>query len=518
MSFKKIAMSVVFLSLFAFNVYSKDYFTAPVSMREELLNKFDKDKNNRISVDDFDGIKDKKFCWKVENEGKICLKGSYALSNLLQELTLADESGSKVAKIPAGNIKENPALRVSRMIKQYYWDGLTRRFDEASFAQILPDSKIDHYKSKRKWYLWVSERDAEGVLYFKKIHRKLKGKIDGVPFEIEVLPKDSKITPKFVLNLTKNNKHGALALKMEKDINGKVQGVPFVVPGGRFNEMYGWDSYFECKGLLVDGRVELCKAMVDNFIFQIEHFGKILNANRTYYLNRSQPPFLTQMALSTFEAMNKQSKTDLKENKKWLAKAIKAAIKEYNQVWTNKNDRGRYGLSTYYGKGVGLCPEVETGGYDEFLAPYAEKKGFKGKDGIRKYQKLYSTGKLKDADLDVFVTNDRAIRESGNDTTYRFDNRTADFLAVDLNSLLYRYEMDIADIIKKEFSGKFSFKNNRGKTILEKSDAWYAKADKRKKEMNARFWNEKKGMFFDFDTKSNKQSDDYMERPCKLWI
>ena len=70
---------------------------------------------------------------------------------------------------------------------------------------------------------------------------------------------------------------------------------PYVVPGGRFNEMYGWDSYFIVLGLEADHRPELAKDMVDNFLFEIEHYGAVLNANRTYYLTRSQPPFLTSM-------------------------------------------------------------------------------------------------------------------------------------------------------------------------------------------------------------------------------
>src|SRR5579864_2335026 len=65
----------------------------------------------------------------------------------------------------------------------------------------------------------------------------------------------------------------------------------YVVPGGRFNEMYGWDSYFIIRGLLRSGRIELARGMVDNFFFEIEHYGAMLNANRTYYLTRSQPPF-----------------------------------------------------------------------------------------------------------------------------------------------------------------------------------------------------------------------------------
>src|SRR5438067_10879398 len=76
---------------------------------------------------------------------------------------------------------------------------------------------------------------------------------------------------------------------------------PYVVPSGRFNEMYGWDSYFIQVGLLRDDDVQLARDMVDNFVYEIDNYGTILNANRTYYLTRSQPPFLTEMILGVFE-------------------------------------------------------------------------------------------------------------------------------------------------------------------------------------------------------------------------
>src|ERR1017187_3174296 len=76
---------------------------------------------------------------------------------------------------------------------------------------------------------------------------------------------------------------------------------PYVVPGGRFNEMYGWDSFFILLGLEADHREALAKGMVDNFLFEIEHYGAVLNANRTYYLTRSQPPFLTSMIRAVYE-------------------------------------------------------------------------------------------------------------------------------------------------------------------------------------------------------------------------
>jgi alpha,alpha-trehalase len=76
---------------------------------------------------------------------------------------------------------------------------------------------------------------------------------------------------------------------------------PYVVPGGRFNEMYGWDSFFIQMGLLRDGHIELARDLADNLLYEVREYGKVLNANRTYYLTRSQPPFLTPMVLSVYQ-------------------------------------------------------------------------------------------------------------------------------------------------------------------------------------------------------------------------
>ena len=89
-----------------------------------------------------------------------------------------------------------------------------------------------------------------------------------------------------------NDAPGLLAVAMKEVINPKtrekdLEGLPFVVPGGRFNELYGWDSYMETLGLLANDRVDLVKSMVQHFCFCIRHYGKILNANRSYYLCRS---------------------------------------------------------------------------------------------------------------------------------------------------------------------------------------------------------------------------------------
>lgn len=70
---------------------------------------------------------------------------------------------------------------------------------------------------------------------------------------------------------------------------------PYVVPGGRFREVYYWDSYFTMLGLAESGDWERVQNMVDNFAHELDRYGHIPNGNRSYYLSRSQPPFFSMM-------------------------------------------------------------------------------------------------------------------------------------------------------------------------------------------------------------------------------
>jgi alpha,alpha-trehalase len=93
--------------------------------------------------------------------------------------------------------------------------------------------------------------------------------------QVELLPKICD-DPAFVQSL--NDRPGILALAMRKTADpstGKTtfKGIPFVVPGARFNELYNWDSYFISLGLLIDGKIEMAKGMVEHFIFEIKHYG-----------------------------------------------------------------------------------------------------------------------------------------------------------------------------------------------------------------------------------------------------
>ncbi|HKE58683.1 MAG TPA: trehalase family glycosidase, partial [Pyrinomonadaceae bacterium] len=162
---------------------------------------------------------------------------------------------------------EQASAEQLRAIQQYIkqsWHSLTR--SSAQLAQAAPDPKFKPMASGR-WPVYISRRENS-----KKIEQTLRAQMSAADFatiEIRELPE----------NPAEIREHGLLYLPY-----------PYVVPGGRFNEMYGWDSYFTQVGLVRDGEVELAKNMTDDFLYQIEHYGKILNANRTYYLSRSQPP------------------------------------------------------------------------------------------------------------------------------------------------------------------------------------------------------------------------------------
>ena len=131
---------------------------------------------------------------------------------------------------------------------------------------------------------------------------------------------------------------------------------PYVVPGGQFNEMYGWDSYFIIRGLVREQRVEFAKGMVENFFFEIEHYGGVLNANRTYYLTRSQPPFLTSMILAVYDAEKKKGKESLS----WLARAYPYAVRDYEQWNEGVHLAEDTGLSRYFDRGDGPVPEIRS--------------------------------------------------------------------------------------------------------------------------------------------------------------
>jgi alpha,alpha-trehalase len=285
----------------------------------------------------------------------------------------------------------------------------------------------------------------------------------------------------------------------------------YVVPGGRFNEMYGWDSYFILLGLVQDGKVDLARGMVENFFYEIENYGGILNANRTYYFTRSQPPYLSSMIREIYEAT---------PDKEWLAKAYDYAKRDHALWEMDFHRAGDTGLARYFDIGEGPVPEMaDDSSYYPDVIRYIESHPGDGGEKYLTDGPEHPAGKdaaeLKKASCDVdtsrvcmkawadgkrltaeFYRGDRAMRESGFDPSFRFgifDGSTHHYAPVCLNSLLYKYERDMehfAEILGKPAEAKH----------------WAALAEARHKAIDKYLWNATKGMFYDYDFVTKQQS------------
>lgn len=204
-----------------------------------------------------------------------------------------------------------------------------------------------------------------------------------------------------------------------------------------YNELYYWDSYFMVQGLMNAENRELVTGILENLLYLFERFGVIPNASRTYLTGRSQPPFLTSFIFDVYSAYDM--------DRAWLKRAMKIAEAEYHTVWcgTKKpNERLAYqGLSRYY---------------------------------------------------DINYLHDLAEAESGWDMTPRFSRKALYYLPVDLNALLYKYELDLARTARL-FEDEAAAKK------------WDAKAEVRKKTMNALMWDQLRGLYYDYDFKKQKR-------------
>jgi alpha,alpha-trehalase len=300
----------------------------------------------------------------------------------------------------------------------------------------------------------------------------------------------------------------------------------YVVPGGRFNEMYGWDSYFIILGLVKDKRTELAKGMVENFFFEIENYGAILNANRTYFFTRSQPPFLTSMIREVYE-----QPAGRQLSRAWLAKAYSYAQRDY-QLWTSPIHRaGDTGLARYDDIGEGPVPEMadDSGYYPDVLrwllahpevstsylveAPDNPTPSEAAKLATTSCN-IAASKVCANAHVDGhrltagFYRSDRAMRESGFDTSFRFgpfSGSTSDYAPVCLNSLLYKYERDMAHFA----------------TLLRRpaeAAEWEQRAAARRGAINKYLWNPTQGMFYDYNFITQKQSTyNYLTAFYPLW-
>jgi alpha,alpha-trehalase len=299
----------------------------------------------------------------------------------------------------------------------------------------------------------------------------------------------------------------------------------YVVPGGRFNEMYGWDSYFILLGLVHDHQMDLARGMVENFFFEIENYGAILNANRTYFFTRSQPPFLTSMIRAVYEAPGTTP------DPVWLAHAYAMATRDY-ALWTSPEHRaGDTGLARYRDLGEGPVPEMaddsnyypdvirwllaHPGDHTDYLVTVpahptaAEEAALEKESCDPRISKVCAAAEVKGHRLSAaFYRSDRAMRESGFDTSFRFgpfSGSTDRYAPVCLNALLFKYEQDMAHFA----------------TLLHRPDEaaqWSRRAQARLAAIDKYLWNVAAGLYLDYDYVAGRPSSyRYVTTFYPLW-
>ncbi|MDZ7265319.1 MAG: alpha,alpha-trehalase, partial [candidate division KSB1 bacterium] len=259
--------------------------------------------------------------------------------------------------------------------------------------------------------------------------------------------------------------HWPNTIRHEPNDVGNLIGLPYpyTVPCQHEPTMqnnFYWDTYFTNVGLLRQGFIELAKNNVDNLLFEVEKFGFVPNGNRTFFLTRSQAPFLSLMIKDIYAAF---------QDRDWLRSAFTTWRKEYD-FWLQTR-LTPIGLNRYFHHATNA----------QLLEFYADELKHRPKTEVdTEGQQLAISAHLL------------AEAESGWDFTPRFEQRCADFAPVDLNSLLYLNEVNAAYFCE----------------ILDdpEKQVWLERAQRRLKLIHDFCWNKKGGLFYDYDFVHHRQS------------
>lgn len=254
---------------------------------------------------------------------------------------------------------------------------------------------------------------------------------------------------------------------------------PYIVPGGRFREVYYWDSYFTMLGLKESGETMLIENMVKNFAYLINTYGHIPNGNRTYYLSRSQPPFFALMV---------ELLAEIKGDSTYLT-FLPELEKEY-QFWME----GAPKLSA--GQAVRRVVKMRDGSimnryWDDNPAPRQES-----------YREDIETAEKSKRNKAEMYTHLRAGAESGIDFSSRWfaDGKrlatiqTTNYIPVDLNALLYKLEMIISKGMLVQHSDSLA-------------GVYRKKADQRILAIDKYCWNKTLNYYTDYNFRTAKQSN-----------
>lgn len=252
---------------------------------------------------------------------------------------------------------------------------------------------------------------------------------------------------------------------------------PYVVPGGRFREIYYWDSYFTMLGLVRDGRSDLVESMIDDFTDLIERYGHIPNGTRTYYLSRSQPPFFALMV-----GLSVESDASVRTRR------LRAMQREHD-FWMD----GAAGLQagTAWRRVVALPDGTVLNRYfDDRDTPRDEA-----------WREDVLVAGLATRPAPAIHRDLRAAAESGWDFSSRWLEdghtlatiRTTAVVPVDLNSLLYGVELAIAAECRAAADTRCAAK-------------YSGFADRRRAAISRYLWNARAGWFADYDWQHRRQT------------
>ncbi|MGE5520276.1 MAG: alpha,alpha-trehalase TreA [Candidatus Dadabacteria bacterium] len=249
----------------------------------------------------------------------------------------------------------------------------------------------------------------------------------------------------------------------------------YIIPGGRFREVYYWDSYFTCLGLKESKRLDLVEDMVLNFAHLINTYGHMPNGNRTYYLSRSQPPFFSLMVGLLAELKGKET----------YIRFLPQMEKEY-QYWMDKSAPTKHVVKMPDGSTLNRY-------YDQLSIPRQES-----------YREDYLLGKHVDKEHErILYRNFRSAAESGWDFSSRWfkDGRslstiqTISIVPVDLNCLLYHLEQTLGK------SYRITGNNSKAKY-------YHTAAAKRKAAINKYCWLAAKKWYVDYNLITRKRSSE----------
>ncbi|HEU4472109.1 MAG TPA: alpha,alpha-trehalase TreA [Flavisolibacter sp.] len=347
-------------------------------------------------------------------------------------------------------------------------------FTDVQMGRIFPDNKT--------FADCIPRRDPKEIL---KAYRAIKAN-PGIRFSLRLFIEEHFIIPDSSKSLYETRSQDVAAhinslwtvLRRQKD--SAVEGssllplpYPYIVPGGRFREIYYWDSYFTMLGLKESGEHELIESMISNFAYLINTYGHIPNGNRTYYLSRSQPPFFSLMLDLLAEIKGPSV----------YALYLPALEKEYS-YWMDKSAKTRHVVKMPDGS-------ILNRYFDQLNIPRQESY----------FEDVQTAARLPPEKRGLLFRNLRSAAESGWDFSSRWMKngrdlssiQTISLVPVDLNCLLYHLE--------KTLSRAYMETGNRVRASYLRQVA-----QKRKKAINRYCWSPAEGWFTDYDLGAGKPS------------